>query len=148
MAGVRSNCLFRLREAVSFGQSFFIYLALIPILLYRTPEINRSRLVKFSIYQLLLGVILLNPLLHPLFLKLVPSDGFWRIYYLFQYPTVVVILAAITLNFIKIGSYKKALIPGIFLSCWLLLEEAYYRFKSSGATLIILKGCLQRNFLK
>lgn len=96
------------------GKAFFIYLALIPILLYRTPEINRSRLVKFSIYQLLLGVILLNPLLHPLFLKLVPSDGFWRIYYLFQYPTVVVILAAITLNFIKIGSYKKALIPGIF----------------------------------
>lgn len=97
------------------GRGFFIYLALIPILLCKTLEINRGALVKFSVYQLVLGVVLLNPLLHPVFLKLVPSDGFWRIYYLFQYPTIVAIIAMIAINLIKVRSYKKALISCVFL---------------------------------
>jgi hypothetical protein len=97
------------------GRSFFIYLALVPILLCKKLEINRAALIKFSMYQLILGVVLLNPLLLPLFHKLVPSDGFWRIYYLFQYPTIVAMLSMIAINYIKVNSYRKAFLSGAFL---------------------------------
>ncbi|MGE7962607.1 hypothetical protein ACQKPC_09550 [Pseudomonas sp. NPDC089918] len=97
------------------SRSLFIYLALIPILLYKNLEINRAALIKFSVYQLVLGIVLLNPLLLPVFHKFVPSDGFWRIYYLFQYPTIVAMLGMIVINFIKIQSYNIALLPSLFL---------------------------------
>jgi hypothetical protein len=94
------------------GKALFMYLFLIPIFLCKAIDIKKSRLLRFSVYQLLLAAFLLNPLFYPLFFKLVPSDGFWRVYYLFQYPTVVAILVGTTLEYIKMGSYKKAFTLG------------------------------------
>jgi hypothetical protein len=88
---------------------------LIPVLLNRTIEANSQAIRTFALYQVALGLILINPYIVNILQTVIPPDGFWRTYYLFQYPTLIILLSAFVFHAVAIKSIRLCLIPGVAL---------------------------------
>ena len=98
------------------GREMLLYLLLFPLILFRrTIFADHQALAAFALYQAILALIVLNPLLLPVFFKLVPSDGFWRTYYLFQYPTIVALVSVAFIELIQQRRQTYALLLGLAL---------------------------------
>lgn len=89
-----------------------------------------SFVIRFLSYQLLVAATVLNPLLLPVFFSLVPADGFWRAFYLFQYPAAYILFS---------GAVILAL-SRRQVWCAVLLAAAYIGFLASGKPLWQLQG--------
>lgn len=123
------------------SRSLALYLVLVGLLLWgRRPWLRNETLRRFAMYQVVLFCVLLNPLLLPVFQRFVPSDGFWRIFYLFQYPTVAAIVGVVFFESLRHRDFKHALVPGALIVSGIVAGSSVFSLQAQWGYPVHFKG--------
>jgi hypothetical protein len=125
------------------ARSLALYLVLVALLLLlRAPWLRLDALRRFALYQLLLACVLLNPILLPVFQRFVPPDGFWRIFYLFQYPTIAAVVGVWLFEALRQSDVRRAMVPAALVVAGILAGGSVLSLQTQWGYPQHLKGML------
>jgi hypothetical protein len=79
--------------------------------------------ISLSYYIIALGLLVINPLLLPFAWKFVPPDGYWRTFYLLQYPLTVAMIFSTAFNLFRerLLAQKRLQWRGIMMLAMLII---------------------------
>jgi hypothetical protein len=124
--GLNNDSYWRMTSTMPFGEyvritfsdrQIWLYVGLCAVISTTThrKSLNFKAVKSFVLYQILLALVLLNPYLVNGLQMLVPPDGFWRLYFLFQYPTLMIILIGCVVKSIQSKLHFAAILPSLAL---------------------------------
>ncbi|KQP46173.1 hypothetical protein [Pseudorhodoferax sp. Leaf274] len=125
------------------ARSLVLYLVLVALLLWlRAPWLRVDALRRFALYQMVLACVLLNPVLLPVFQRFVPSDGFWRIFYLFQYPTIAAVIGVWLFEALRQSDVRRSMVPATLVAAGILAGGSVLSLQTQWGYPRHLKGML------